>query len=147
MEPASLVPRIWKKDPSIWLRPGRDSDATARAIVNRLGWLDAPSGMSRHVERVNAMAQAAGQEGVRDVFLLGMGGSSLCAEVMRTWHPHAEGRPELHVLDTTDEQAITSVSERMDPERSWFVVASKSGGTVEVVSMARSVWSRMLGAL
>lgn len=147
MEPASLVPRIWKKDPSIWLRPGRDSDATARAIVNRLGWLDAPSGMSRHVERVNAVAQAARQEGVRDVFLLGMGGSSLCAEVMRTSHPHAEGRPELHVLDTTDEQAITSVSERMDPERSWFVVASKSGGTVEVVSMERYFWSRMLGAL
>jgi glucose-6-phosphate isomerase len=147
MDLASLVPRIWKKDVTIWLRPGRDSEAVGRAIGNRLGWLDAPVSMREHVERVKALAEAAREAGVRDVFLLGMGGSSLCAEVMRTSHPRDDGRPELHVLDTTDEQALTGVAARLDPERSWFLVASKSGGTVEVVSMERYFWSRMHGAL
>lgn len=147
MELGPLVPRIWKKDPSVWLRPGRDSEATARAIANRLGWLDAPVAMREHLGRVKAVADAACAEGIRDVFLLGMGGSSLCAEVMRTSHERGEGRPELHVLDTTDEQALTSAASRMDPGRTWFLVASKSGGTVEVVSMERFFWARMLASL
>jgi glucose-6-phosphate isomerase len=147
MESSTLVPQIWKKDPSVWLRPGRDSDATARAIVNRLGWLDAPTSMQQHVDHVRTLAESARREDVRDVFLLGMGGSSLCAEVMRTSRRDDTGTPNLHVLDTTDEQALTSVAARLDPERSWFVVASKSGSTVEVVSMERYFWSRMVAAL
>jgi glucose-6-phosphate isomerase len=147
MELSSVVPQIWKKDPAVWLRPGRDSEATARAIVNRLGWLEAPAAMRQHVNRLKALADRAREERVREVFLLGMGGSSLCAEVIRTSHAREKDRPELHVLDTTDEQAVTSVSGRMDPERSWFLVASKSGGTVEVVSLERYFRARMVSAL
>jgi glucose-6-phosphate isomerase len=126
---------------------GRESDATARAIANRLGWLDAPDTMRPHVPRVQTLAEAARAEGISDVYLLGMGGSSLCAEVMRTWHPREERRPELHVLDTTDEQALTSVAARLDARRTWFLVASKSGTTVEVASMERYFWSLMRQAL
>jgi glucose-6-phosphate isomerase len=103
--------------------------------------------MRQHVARVNTVADAAREAGIRDVFLLGMGGSSLCAEVMRTWHKRESDRPELHVLDTTDEQAITAAAARMEPDRTWFVVASKSGGTVEVVSMERYFWKRMHDAV
>ncbi len=147
MDPASLVPRIWNRDPSAWMPTGRESDTAARAIANRLGWLDAPVTMREHVARVNALAAAARHEQVRDVYLIGMGGSSLCAEVLRTAQPREEERPELHILDTTDEQALTNVAARMEPARTWFLVSSKSGGTVEVVSMERYFWARMHDAL
>jgi len=147
MDLESLVPRIWNRDASVWMPAGRESETTARAIANRLAWLEAPATMREHVARVDALADAARADTVRDVYLLGMGGSSLCAEVMRTSHRREADRPELHVLDTTDEQALTSVSARMDPDRTWFLVASKSGGTVEVMSMERYFWARMHAAL
>ncbi len=147
MDLAPLVPRIWNRDPSVWMPPGRDSDATARAIANRLGWLDAPTAMREHVSRVNALAEAARAEHVRDVFLLGMGGSSLCAEVLRAAAHREDSDLDLHVLDTTDEQALTDAAGRMDPAHSWFLVSSKSGGTVEVVSMERFFWTRMQAAI
>ena len=147
----TIVPRIWQRDATVWMLPGRESEATARAIGNRLGWLDAPEAMAAHVERATALAASARSEGIRDVYLLGMGGSSLCAEVMRTSPARPEGDrdawPRLHVLDTTDEQALTAVAGRMDPSHTWFLVASKSGGTVEVASMERYFWSRMREAV
>jgi glucose-6-phosphate isomerase len=142
-DPETLVARIWNRDVSVWMPAERQSDAAARAIANRLGWLDAPDTMRAHLPRVQALAEAARADGVRDVYLLGMGGSSLCAEVMRTAYPPSEGRPALHVLDTTDEHALTAVAARLDAPHSWFVVASKSGGTVEVASMERYFWSLM----
>src|SRR5918992_422142 len=76
-----------------------------------------------------------------------MGGSSLCAEVLRVVHGGAAGHPELFVLDTTDERTIVNAAARMVPDRTWIVVASKSGSTVEVASMERFFWSRMSSAL
>lgn len=143
----SIIPRIWKRDASVWMPAGRESEVTARAIANRLGWLEAPEAMRAHMPRVQALAEAARTERVSDVYLLGMGGSSLCAEVMRTWHPREQGLPELHVLDTTDEQALTSVAGRLEPRQTWFLVASKSGTTVEVTSQERYFWSLMHRAL
>ena len=85
--------------------------------------------------------EAAREEGVEAVYLLGMGGSSLCAEVLRSVYGVAPGSPQLFVLDTTDESTLTTAAARMTPDRTWFVVASKSGGTVEVASMERFFWS------
>jgi hypothetical protein len=81
------------------------------------------------------------------VYLLGMGGSSLCAEVLRSVYGVADGHPDVTVLDTTDESTITNAARRMDPERTWILVASKSGSTVEVASMERYFWSQMTSAL
>jgi hypothetical protein len=67
--------------------------------------------------------------------------------VLRSVYGVAEGCPELYVLDTTDERTIASAASRMDPARTWFLVASKSGGTVEVASMERFFWERMTTAL
>ncbi|HSL22165.1 MAG TPA: hypothetical protein VK886_11555 [Vicinamibacterales bacterium] len=144
----TLVARIWKREVSVWMGPG-GSDATARAIASRLGWLDVPETMPAHLERLRTFADSARAERVREVYLLGMGGSSLCAEVLRTSaeRPPEADALELHVLDTTDEQALTSVAARMEPERTWFLVSSKSGGTVEVTSMERYFWARMRGAM
>ena len=140
-----IVPRIWKRDISAW---GAQQDgADARSIATRLGWLDVPTTMAQHLDRAARLGRAAREERVEAVYLLGMGGSSLCAEVFRTAHGIAAGQPELFVLDTTDELTITSAAARMDPARNWFVVASKSGGTVEVSSMEKFFWQHMHRAL
>ena len=140
-----VVSRIWNRDLSVWnAKPGSEE---ARSISTRLGWLDIGSTMPEHLDRVLSLGKAAREEGVQAVYLLGMGGSSLCAEVLRAVYGSAEGAPDLHVLDTTDERTISNAAGRMDPQHTWILVASKSGSTVEVASMERFFWSRMTGAL
>lgn len=140
-----VVSRIWARDIGAWhATPGT---ADAQSIATRLGWLDVAQTMAPHLDRVVALGAAAKEEGVEAVYLLGMGGSSLCAEVLRSVYGMAGGHPGLFVLDTTDERTITAAASRMDPARTWFLVASKSGGTVEVASMERFFWERMTGAL
>ena len=140
-----IVPRIWDRDVSVWnADPGSEA---ARSIATRLGWLDVGTTMPPHLDRVAGLGHAAGEERVEAVYLLGMGGSSLCAEVLRTVYGVASGHPELYVLDTTDERTLGNAAARLVPDRTWIVVASKSGGTVEVASMERFFWSRMSLAL
>jgi glucose-6-phosphate isomerase len=139
------VSRIWARDISVWgAAPG---SAEARSISTRLGWLDVGRTMASEIERVARLAHEARQERVQAVYLLGMGGSSLCAEVLRSVFGVAEGHPELVVLDTTDELTITTAAARMDPARTWFIVASKSGGTVEVASLERYFRARVSTAV
>ncbi len=139
-----LVSRIWERDPRAW---GADAgSADERSIRSRLGWLDVPETMSAGVPRAARLAQQIAAEQFDAVYLLGMGGSSLCAEVLRLVCGVAPGHPELFVLDTTDELTITTAAARLDPARTLFVVASKSGGTVEVASLERFFWARMVEA-
>lgn len=140
-----IVSRIWERDVAAWnAAPGTPD---AKSIATRLGWLDVGKTMAPHLDRVVALGAAARAEEVEAVYLLGMGGSSLCAEVLRSVYGIAEGYPELFVLDTTDERTITAAVSRLNAERTWFLVASKSGGTVEVASMERFFWDRMRAAL
>lgn len=140
-----VVTRIWERDISVWRAdPG---SSAARSIASRLGWLDVAETMPPHLERLSALAGAARREQLETVYLLGMGGSSLCAEVIRAVHGIASGFPKLVVLDTTDEQTLDEAAKRLNPARSLFIVASKSGGTVEVASMERFFWARMSAAL
>ena len=140
-----LVTRIWARDISVW-KAAEHSDA-ARSISSRLGWLDVGTTMAGQLDHVARLGRAAHDEHIEAIFLLGMGGSSLCAEVLRSVLGVAPGYPDLHVLDTTDERTIVSAAARMVPERTWIVVASKSGGTVEVASLEAFFWSRMVAAL
>ena len=140
-----VVSRIWARDIAVWhATPG---SADARSIASRLGWLDVAHTMAPQLDRLAAVGAAAREERIEAVYLLGMGGSSLCAEVLRSVYGIADGHPELVVLDTTDERTITAAASRMDPARTWFLVASKSGSTVEVASMERFFWDRMTAAL
>ncbi|MEN3337309.1 MAG: transaldolase / glucose-6-phosphate isomerase, partial [Acidobacteriota bacterium] len=139
------VSRIWKRDIRVWgASPGTPE---AKSIETRLGWLDVATTMAPHLERVVALGTAARAEGIRAVYLLGMGGSSLCAEVLRMVLGVREGYPELFVLDTTDERTITAAAARLEPASTMFLVSSKSGGTVEVASMERFFWERLSGSL
>jgi glucose-6-phosphate isomerase len=78
---------------------------------------------------------------MNDVVLLGMGGSSLAPEVLRRSFGSTQGRPRLHVLDSTDAATVRAVGERVDPSKSLFLVSSKSGGTIEPLSLFAHFWS------
>ena len=88
-------------------------------------------------DELHALAERARQDGLTNVVLLGMGGSSLCAEVLRDVSIDRTDSCALTVLDTTDERAIRAVTEGLRPEETLFLVASKSGSTLEVTSLER----------
>ena len=142
-ETTDVGARIWRRDADLW-KPG---DAAAAAVIhNRLGWLDVVLEMRTHIPRLLALGDAVRDEGIDNVVLLGMGGSSLCPEVLRTSLGSAAGFPTLHVLDTTDPVAITQLTSAIDPHRALFVVASKSGGTLETLSHFAHFWSVVTAA-
>ena len=89
-----IVTRIWERDPSVWrAEPGSEA---ARSIANRLGWLDVGTTMPPHLDRIAALADSVRAESIQAVYLLGMGGSSLCAEVIRVG---ARNFPRLSAAD------------------------------------------------
>ncbi|MCA1561847.1 MAG: glucose-6-phosphate isomerase [Acidobacteria bacterium] len=138
-----VVSRIWKRDTSVWSTADGSGSVDAQSIAARLGWLDVSATMAPHLDHVIRVGDAMREELVEAVYLLGMGGSSLCAEVLRAVYGVADGYPELFVLDTTDERTIVAAASRLTPVRTRFIVASKSGGTLEVASLERFFWERM----
>lgn len=140
-----VIRKIWDRDISAW--GAHPATADAKSIETRLGWLDVRKTLAPELERVVALGHAIKEEGIRAVYLLGMGGSSLCAEVLRSVFGVAVSHPELFVLDTTDELTITSAAGRLEPRQTLFLVSSKSGGTVEVASMERFFWNEMTATL
>jgi glucose-6-phosphate isomerase len=140
----NIVERIWQRDPAAWnAKPG---SADARSIETRLGWLDIGATMPPHVPQLERLTEQVRESKFEAAYLLGMGGSSLCAEVLRAVFGVADGHPQLTVLDTTDELTLVNATARMDPARTLFIVASKSGSTVEVASMERYFWQVMTRA-
>jgi transaldolase / glucose-6-phosphate isomerase len=116
VDTAELVERIWARDASVW---------TGRDEAHWLGWLDEPLRMEERVPELLAFAESASD--VEDVVLLGMGGSSLAPEVLR----RTFDAERLHVLDTTHPAAVRRLAESLEVERTLFLVASKSGTTLE----------------
>ena len=119
--------RIWRKDHTVW------SDNPTE-IVDRLGWLTVTDLMEEHASNLRAFAKDVKEKGVQHVVLLGMGGSSLGPEVLRSTFGSAPGYPELIVLDSTVPDWIQSVTNTIDPTSTLFLVSSKSGGTLETLS-------------
>ena len=140
-----VIGRIWRRDVSVWTPD--PAGAAATSIANRLGWLDVPTGMQPELDRVEALADELRGDGITTLYLLGMGGSSLCAEVMRAVYGVREGFPRIVVLDTTDEATLSGVLGGLEPAHALFLVASKSGGTIEPASMEKLFRARMTGAL
>lgn len=127
------VERIWACDHRLWKQDPTD-------IANRLGWLTIVEYMQDRAEDLLTFAAAAKKRGIRDVVLLGMGGSSLGPEVLRATFGPSNGFPRLWVLDSTIPGWIQQVTQAIDPARSLFILASKSGGTIEVMSLFAHFW-------
>ncbi|MBI4728009.1 MAG: glucose-6-phosphate isomerase [Acidobacteria bacterium] len=136
MAAEDVAGRIWRRDHTVWKPEPRE-------ISNRLGWLDAPEAMAEHAAGLRAFAERARADGFTRALLLGMGGSSLAPEVLRTAIGPAPGTLKLSVLDTTHPAAVGAALSAVDPDRTLFLVASKSGETIETLSHLALFWSKV----
>lgn len=124
---SDVVKRIWRKDAALW----KTDEAANKIIKNALGWLTVPDEMIGVADELLEFADLIRRRGFRHVMVCGMGGSSLCPEVLARTFGHQAGFPELLVLDSTDPDVLASFSERIEIEHCLFVIASKSGTTTE----------------
>ncbi len=130
---------IWAGDVSLWT-----NDETERcAIGQRLGWLQAVETMTGEKDRLRDFADEIRSAGFTSAVLLGMGGSSLASEVFVSCLGCADGYLDLKVLDTTVPASILDLERNLDLEHTLFIVSSKSGGTIEVVSLYKYFRARM----
>ena len=134
-----LAERVWKKDPAFW----KPNPSEQKEITNRLGWLTVTDTMRDALPRLRDLRESLRADGVRDVVLMGMGGSSLAPEVLRETFGVSEGLPNLHVLDSTDPDTISAIERAFDLAHSAFIVASKSGGTLETLSQYKYFYAKV----
>jgi transaldolase/glucose-6-phosphate isomerase len=132
--------RIWKSDPTLFSK----DPAHEKSIKSRLGWLREPANMQSRIGELEAFAAEVAAAGFTDAVLLGMGGSSLCPEVLGLTWPSQPGGLKLHVLDNTDPAAVAEVDRAITGKKALFIVASKSGGTIEIQSFERHFWKKTL---
>jgi len=114
--------KLWAKDASLW---------TNNDEGKWLGWLDIVERQQKQLADYTALAADVKQAGFTHALLLGMGGSSLCPEVLAITFGHQPGSPALHILDSTDPAQVAAVEHAVDLKTTVVIVASKSGSTLE----------------
>jgi transaldolase / glucose-6-phosphate isomerase len=114
--------RLWERDATVWT--GSDES-------NWLGWLDIVEEQIAQQDQLQKLAKEVQARGFEHVLLLGMGGSSLCPEVLRKTFGRITHFPELHVLDSTDPAQVKAFEHQIDIPKTLFIVSSKSGSTLE----------------
>jgi transaldolase / glucose-6-phosphate isomerase len=128
------VARLWQKDATLWTDSGEDQ---------WLAWLDVLDAQHAAIDERRALAEAVRVDGITDVLLLGMGGSSLGPEVIARVIGSAPGRPRLHVLDSTDPAQVRRFDQAVDLSKTLVLVASKSGSTLEPNAFKQYFFARM----
>ncbi len=131
---AQVVDRLWAKDHRLWKPDPKE-------IADRLGWLTVQDQMRQQLEQLQRCVVTGKGLNIKDVVLLGMGGSSLGPEVFRTLFGSQKGFLRLWVLDSTIPGWVRQVTKAISPSRTFFLVASKSGGTIEVMSLFAHFWN------
>jgi len=116
------VSRLWAADASLWT--GADEGSW-------LGWLSIVDDQLASSQSLTRFAHEIKNAGFSHLLLLGMGGSSLCPEVMKMTFGKIDGFPELHGLDSTDPSQVKTLESQVDLARTVFIVSSKSGSTLE----------------
>ena len=135
---ADSTGRLWAGDASLWT--GTDESRW-------LGWLSAPDDAAAARPALEAFAAEVQADGFTDVLLLGMGGSSLCPEVLAESFGPQAGSPRLHVLDSTDPAQVAALERRVTLASTLVVVASKSGSTLEPNIFSAYFFARMVAAV
>lgn len=130
-----IVERIWKKDYTVW-----SNDPTE--VSNRLGWLDCTSNTRKSFDEIHSFVSEIQSEGITDILLLGMGGSSLAPEVFS--NVFGNKKIKLSVLDSTHPEAVLIKSKNLNPEKTLYIVSTKSGGTVETISFMKYFYNYVL---
>ncbi len=134
-----LFRRLWAGDPKVY------SEFDLPELANRLGWLNLHETMSARVAEFIALADDLAESGIDTVVLLGMGGSSLAPEMFAEIFGSVPGRPRLLVLDSTHPDSVTAMGSKIDVDSSAFIVSSKSGGTLETLSLFRHFYAETGG--
>ena len=119
---AGKVRRLWQRDASLWTNTDES---------HWLGWLDITEKQLEKKDQFQRLAEEIRKENFSDILLLGMGGSSLCPEVLEKTFGRIKGFPQLHVLDSTDPAQVKSFEKKVDLANTLFIVSSKSGTTLE----------------
>jgi len=119
---AGKVRRLWQRDASLW---------TGADEAQWLGWLDIAEKQLEKKADFKRLADEIRKENFSDILLLGMGGSSLCPEVLEKTFGHISGFPRIHVLDSTDPTQVKAFEKKVDLAKTLFIVSSKSGTTLE----------------
>jgi glucose-6-phosphate isomerase len=114
--------RLWQRDATLW---------TGSDEANWLGWLDIVDEQLAQHDQLQKVAKEVQQRGFQHVLLLGMGGSSLCPEVLRMTFGRVAHFPVLHVLDSTDPAQVKAFEHQIEIAKTLFIVSSKSGSTLE----------------
>ncbi|MFY9397748.1 MAG: glucose-6-phosphate isomerase [Desulfomonilia bacterium] len=140
MEASGLVSRLLQHDHTLW-------SESPHEITNRLGWLDLPRKMPGRVDSMESLARELVSQGYTRALLLGMGGSSLAPEVLRESLGVKAPYLDLSVIDSTDPDFIASIAEGLDLQRTLFIVSTKSGTTVETLSLFRYFYTLTRKAL
>lgn len=144
MNDRQILKRIWRHDHTVW-RP------EPTEITNRLGWLHSAETMTENIDRIMGLVDAVRTDGYNRALLIGMGGSSLAPEVFQKvfGKPVSVDNPflEIAVFDSTDPDMLLEGAEKLDLARTLFIVATKSGGTVETLSAFKYFYNQMEAAV
>jgi transaldolase / glucose-6-phosphate isomerase len=143
LEVDSVSNRIWMHDPTLWVR----DPAEQAEVQNRLGWLHSIADARIRLDGYLSFARQIHDEGIDRVLVIGMGGSSLTAEVFSSLLAAAniEAKLSLAILDSTDPQQVAQAASDFPPEKSLYIVASKSGGTAELLAAFDYFWELSKG--
>lgn len=138
-EKENFLPRLLQGDSTLWTQ-----DPAHQAIIrNRMGWLGAAEWALGRLHEIQELKQEITRDKIQDIILLGMGGSSLAPEVMDLILRRPSQRPGFHVLDTTDPASVLRVEKTIRLRYTLFIVASKSGSTLETVSQYRYFYEKV----
>ncbi|MDA8356729.1 MAG: bifunctional transaldolase/phosoglucose isomerase [Actinomycetota bacterium] len=132
------VARLWAHDATVWTGKGEDA---------WLGWLGVALDQAAHDHRLDALVEEVREARFADAVVLGMGGSSLCPDLLAHTFPSQRGLPRLLVLDSTDPEQVKAMEERVDLAHTVFFVSSKSGTTLEPNIFAAYFYDRMTTAV
>ncbi|HCK65396.1 MAG TPA: transaldolase [Anaerolineae bacterium] len=138
LEMDSVPQRLWAHDPTLWT----NDLASQEEIKIRLGWLHSIEDARQRLESYTSFAKQIHDEKIDRVLVIGMGGSSLTAEVLSSLMANfgIEAKLSLAILDSTDPQQVKLASEHYPPDKALYIIASKSGGTAELMAAFDYLW-------
>ncbi|MCZ2128549.1 MAG: bifunctional transaldolase/phosoglucose isomerase [Anaerolineales bacterium] len=138
LEAQSFPKRFWERDVTLWA----DDAEGQKEVGIRMGWLDSIEDARQRLDDYLAFAQQIHDEGIERVLVVGMGGSSLTAEVLATLMNefNLEAKVKLAILDSTDPQQVAQTTEEFSPDKTLYIIASKSGGTAELMANFDYLW-------
>ncbi|MDA8168976.1 MAG: bifunctional transaldolase/phosoglucose isomerase [Nitrospiraceae bacterium] len=142
LENLNFNERLWRKDASLW----KSGEKEAESIRGGLGWLHVAEKMESNINEIYTFGKEVRDAGFRHAVLLGMGGSSLAPLALRQTFGDIKGGLPLTVLDSTGPAAILGVEREIPLEKTFFIVASKSGTTAETIALFEYFYSKVKAA-